>query len=221
MREFARLCVDLGETPSTAARVARLAGHLAACDAATAALTTSILLGERPRRAVRSGELRAWAAERAGIPEWLLAASRDATGDTAEAIALLVPDRAGRGDPPPLVDFWRRYVLELTGLPPADRRRRVEEAWDLLDADGRFVFHKLLGGGFRIGVSRGLVLRAVAAARGVPLAVVTDRLHGAWRPSAEAWDRLADADTAAGTRPFPFRLASDLDDPDALGPIGD
>jgi DNA ligase-1 len=50
---------------------------------------------------------------------------------------------------------------------------------------------------------------------------VTDRLHGAWRPSAEAWDRLADADTAAGTRPFPFRLASDLDDPDALGPIGD
>jgi DNA ligase-1 len=222
MREFARLCVDLGETPSTGARVARLAGYLASCDAETAALATSILLGARPRRAVKAGELRTWAAERAGIPEWLFAASRDATGDTAEAIALLVPEPAAPVDPPPLADFWRRHVLELAGLPPPDRRRRVEEAWDLLDSGGCFVYHKLLGGGFRIGVSRGLVLRAVAAARGITLAAATDRLHGAWRPTAEAWERLADADNAAaGTQPFPFRLAADLDDPGSLGPIGD
>ena len=80
MRKFARMCVELGEIVSTAGRTARLAEYLRSCDAVTAALATWLLLGNRPRRAVTSGELRAWAAERAGIPEWLLAASRDSVG---------------------------------------------------------------------------------------------------------------------------------------------
>jgi DNA ligase-1 len=220
MREFSRMCVALGEIASTAGRTARLADYLRSCDAATAALATWLLLGNRPRRAVTSGELRTWAAERAGIPEWLLTASRDAVGDTAEAISLVLPEPGSAAACPTLEAFWRRFVAELGAVPAAERRRRVEEAWDLLDADGRFVFHKLLGGGFRIGVSRGLVLRAVAAARGISVAAATDRLHGAWRPSAEAWERLADAgETDAGTRPFPFQLAADLGDPAAAGAI--
>jgi len=225
MREFARCCVRLGETTSTAERTALLAAHLSRCDPESAALATWLLLGHRPRRSTTSGELRAWAAESAGIPEWLFAASRDSVGDTAETIALLLPEPPPDATPPPLVEFHRRFVVELAALPPAERRRRVEEAWSCLDADGRFVYHKILGGGFRIGVSKGLVHRAVAEATGATAARVADRLVGRWMPSAALWRGLAENagdPEIRGAEPLPFCLAQDLALPttelaDALG----
>jgi DNA ligase-1 len=227
MREFARCCVRLGEIPSTSRRIATLASHLRSRDPESAALAAWLLLGHRPRRSVAAAELRAWASEAAGIPEWLFAASRDGVGDTAETIALLLPDPPAEAAPLPLVEFHRRFVQELASLDASARRARVEEAWSQLDADGRFVYHKLLGGGFRIGVSAGLVHRAVAEALSIPLARVADRLRGSWRPSASAWlDLAADASPQArGSEPLPFCLARDLPAGDAplesrLGPIG-
>lgn len=212
MREFARCCVRLGETASTARRTSLLAEHLRRRDPEDAALAAWLLLGHRPRRSTTSAELRAWASEAADIPEWLFAASRDSVGDTAETIALLLPEPSAEAVPPRLAEFHRRFVVELASLDARARRERVEEAWSLLDADGRFVFHKLLGGGFRIGVSAGLVHRAVAAALSIPIARVVDRLRGGWSPSAEAWRSLAEdaASPPRGGEPLPFCLARDL-----------
>jgi DNA ligase-1 len=213
MREFARCCIALGETASVSQRIAVLADHLRSRDPESAALAAWLLLGHRPRRSATSAELRAWASEAAGIPEWLFAASRDRVGDTAETISLLLPERSARPSPPPLVEFHRRFVAELASLAGPARRERIEEAWSLLDADERFVYHKLIGGGFRIGVSAGLVHRAVAEALAIPLARVSDRLRGHWRPDAEAWRALAEdrGGPPRGGEPLPFRLAKDLD----------
>ena len=38
-----------------------------------------------------SGKLRSWAAEEAGIPDWLFEESYQAVGDLAETIALVLP----------------------------------------------------------------------------------------------------------------------------------
>ena len=53
------------------------------------------------------------------------------------------------------------------GLPPEEQAARLREAWDELDADGRFLLVKLIGGGFRVGVSKLLVQRALAEQAGL------------------------------------------------------
>jgi DNA ligase 1 len=104
----------------------------------------------------------------------------------------------------------------------------VTATWRRLAPRERIVWHKLLTGGLRVGVSRTLVARALAEVAGVEPAVMTHRLMAVADGSLDAsgFARLLAAETAADDkRPYPFFLASALDDssPDAvaaaLGPV--
>ena len=98
------------------------------------------------------------------------------------------------------------------------------EAWASMDRAQRFVWNKLISGGFRVGVSQQLVTRALAKVSGVEAAIVAHRLMGDWEPTPAFYDRLrvTDARDADHSRPYPFCLAHALEGPpDALGPIED
>jgi DNA ligase 1 len=45
------------------------------------------------------------------------------------------------------------------------QRARILEAWGALDGTARFVWNKLVTGGFRVGVSQSLVVTRALAAR--------------------------------------------------------
>ncbi|HSM20791.1 MAG TPA: ATP-dependent DNA ligase, partial [Rubrivivax sp.] len=117
----------------------------------------------------------------------------------------------------------------LRGLPPSEQAERLNAAWDELDAGGRFLFVKLIGGGFRVGVSRLLVQRAVAEHAGLDARLVAQRLVG-WTdarttPSAAHWQALVAKDAEAAPpagQPYPFFLAHALQaEPSTLGPRSD
>jgi DNA ligase-1 len=66
-----------------------------------------------------------------------------------------------------LAEWVEQRLLPLRGLPPEDEVAvRVRRYWAELDAQGRFLLIKLVGGGFRVGVSKLLVQRALAAHSG-------------------------------------------------------
>ena len=98
--------------------------------------------------------------------------------------------------------------------------RRVAQDWSELDTAGRFLLVKLIGGGFRVGVSRLLVQRALAEHAGIDPKTVAQRMMGTTdrsaRPSAERFAALispqADSRADAG-QPYPFFLAHALDEP--------
>lgn len=94
-------------------------------------------------------------------------------------------------------------------------------AWSELDATSRFVWNKLLTGGFRVGVSQDLVIRGLSSASGVPVATMAHRLMGTWSPSAEFFTELVASESGDGhhSRPYPFCLAHALDaaGPEVLG----
>ena len=50
-------------------------------------------------------------------------------------------------------------------------------------ASERFVWNKLISGGFRVGVSQRLVTRALAEVSGVEEGVIAHRLMGDWEPT--------------------------------------
>ena len=89
-----------------------------------------------------------------------------------------------------------------------------------MDRTQRFVWNKLISGGFRVGVSQQLVTRALAKVSGVEAAIVAHRLMGDWEPTPAFYDRLrlTDARDADHSRPYPFCLAHALEGPpEALG----
>ena len=91
--------------------------------------------------------------------------------------------------------------------------------WDELDWSGRFLLQKLIGGGFRVGVSRLLVTRALAAHAGVDAKThraTADRLHAHRRAArrgarSSRWSRPGrPARCANPGQPYPFFLAHQL-----------
>src|ERR1700757_1289339 len=100
MRAFSELYSALDETTRTGEKVAALTRYLATAPAEDAAWAVYFLIGRKPRQVVPSGKLRAWAAEEAGIPDWLFQESYDAVGDIAETIALLLPPLEPSSDLP-------------------------------------------------------------------------------------------------------------------------
>ena len=65
-------------------------------------------------------------------------------------------------------------------LAAPDLEQRLPAAWDELDAPGRFVWNKLITGGFRVGVSKLLVTRALAEVAALEPSVIAERLVSDW-----------------------------------------
>lgn len=225
MKRFAALFAALDGTTSTSTRTAALATYFREAPEEDRLWCAALLSGRRPKRAVNATELRLWAGQAAGLPDWLVDEAYAVTGDLAETIARILPPPAHEADHS--LTHWITTLSALTGQPPEVRRAAILRAWDALGGDERFLFNKLVTGGFRMGVSRGLMTRALAQATGRPEADIAHRLMGDWTPDRITWSDLVSPDLltaghGAGARPYPFALASPLEEaPETLGPPAD
>jgi DNA ligase-1 len=224
MRAFAELYAALDETNKTNAKIAALRRYFSAAAPEDAAWVVHFLIGRRPRRAVNARRLSEWAAAETGIPMWLFGESYDAVGDIAETITLLLPETAASSDLP-LHRWLDERILPLQAMPEIEQQQHVVQAWRELDRGQRFIYNKLITGGFRVGVSAKLVIRALADVSGLAPSVIAHRLMGAWEPNAAFYRSLLepDAQDTDLSRPYPFFLAYPIDsDPQQqLGDIGD
>ena len=218
MKAFTDLYWRLDGTTSTTAKVAALRDYFAAAPPDDAAAALAVLSGGRQLRSVSTGQLREWAAEATGYPAWLVEECYAHVGDLAETLALVLPepdaDDAAATEPG-LAEVMRTTIHELRGADDARKRAAVTAVWRRLASRERIVWHKLLTGGLRVGVSRTLVARALADLAGVEQAEMAHRLMGDPPADAAAFTRLlAPESTAADSRrPYPFFLASALDRP--------
>jgi len=223
VKAFANLYTELDETTKTTEKVAALVRYFAAAPSADAAWAVYFLTGRKPRQVVPTARLRTWVAAAAGIPDWLLAESYDAVGDTAETIALVLPPPQ-KSTSAPLTVWVEECLLPLRSAEEGEQKRLLLEAWSELDQQQRFVWNKLITSAFRVGVSQQLVIRALAQHSHLSAAVIAHRMMGEWRPTPQFFDALVSADVGdtVASRPYPFFLAHVLDDePHALGDLAD
>ncbi len=222
MDAFAALYQRLDRSTATRDKQAAIEAYLDAADPGSASWAVWLLCGGRLRGLVRSGELRAWAADASGLPDWLVEESYSHVGDLAETCCLLLPEPA-HAPPPRSLQAWIEHgLLPLKGADDAARRDAVLGAWRTLPFAQRLVFTKLLTGALRIGVAQGLVQQVLARRAGLPVATLAQRLLGDWTPSAGFHARLLSAEAQPGdaSQPYPFFLASPLErEAEALGPI--
>ncbi len=221
MKAFAELFDRLDRTTATNAKLAALVDYFSTSQPADAAWAVNFLTGKRLKRLVNTRDLREWTALATGLPAWLIEDSYEQVGDLAETMHLLLPPGPPEGTALTLAELVETRIKPLKDLDDDSRRAAVMALWQELDGSERFLFNKLLTGGFRVGVSKRLVTRALAEVAGVDSTLIAHRLMGRWQPTAQAFQALIapasenDMDTAT---PYPFFLASPLDDePDSLG----
>lgn len=220
MRAFAELYARLDATTSSNAKLAALQDYLAAAPPADAAWAVYFLAGGRPRQVVPTRVLRDLAIRLCGLPEWLFEESYQAVGDFAETLSLLLPESTQVADES--LQWWLEQLLPLRGLPPEELAPRLQALWTRLDRQSLMVSLKLLTGGFRVGVSKLLVTRALAALAGVDAKRVAQRMVGytdlAHQPTPQRYLALVAQESAEehaqrGGQPYPFFLAHPLQEP--------
>ena len=226
MKAFAALYAELDASTATAHKVEAMRRYFAAAPPADAAWAAYFLAGGKPRQTVPTAVLRAAASEAAGVDDWLFEACYQAVGDLAETIAhvLPLPADAGtaRSDDADLAVCIEERLLPLRGQPPEAQVQALRAWWQQLDGAQVFLLVKLIGGGFRVGVSKLLVQRALALAAGLDAKLVAQRMMGytdaRTPPTAARFAALIAAPAPAGSRsaaddgqPYPFFLAHALD----------
>ncbi|WP_122532477.1 ATP-dependent DNA ligase [Pseudomonas viridiflava] len=231
MKAFAELYTRLDATTSSNAKLAAMREYFEQAEPQDAAWAVYFLSGGRPRQLVPTRILREQAMTLGNLPEWLFEESYQAIGDLAETLSLLLP-QAEHSNDEGLALWMEEKLLPLRGLPPEELAERLPAFWSQLDRSSLMVCIKLITGSFRVGVSKLLVTRALAALADIDSKRVAQRLVGytdlSHRPSAEGYLKLIAAESEdehaqRGGQPYPFFLAHSLQQPadqfeELLGP---
>jgi len=223
MRLLTELYLRLDATTKTNDKLKALEDYFSQAPAEDACWAVKLLSGKRITRTVKSSLLRQWAAEASGHEPWMIERCYQVVGDLSETLALIVPDPQTQIDEP-LHVVVRDRIEPLALLDTNAQKQLVMETWSILMKDERLLFHKLLRGGLRVGVSRLLLIRALAKISGLEPAVVDHRLTGNWQPSADAYLALLSDENQSPvpSKPYPFMLAPPLETSlDTLGSVED
>lgn len=212
MRRFTKLFCELDRTTRTNEKVAALESYFREAPPVDAAWALQFLSGRIPPRVVSTRHLWNWAAAETNLPIWLMEECYDSVGDLGETLALIFPE-SGEGSVLPFSEMVQARLLPLGQLQELSKRELLVRTWRELNSSERLVWNKLITGEFRVGVSRTLVIRALANVAGVEAAVMSHRVLGQWQPTGDDFRRLLEGglqnDSCA--QPYPFFLASPVE----------
>jgi DNA ligase 1 len=221
LKKFADLFALIDQTQSTNEKVQYMEEYFKKVSSADGAWTLFFLSGHRLKRLVSSRMLLEWCMETTNIPLWLMEESYAAVGDTAETIALLIKSAFNQDNPfdLSLADLMEKVILPLANRNKEDQKESIFTVWKKLNNKEIFIFNKILTGGFRVGVSSLLTLKALSKALNIPREILSQRVMGVWQPTPEFYDSLRNIDQENKyLNPYPFFLASPLEgDLESLG----
>jgi DNA ligase-1 len=234
MRLFAELVVLLGTSTKTNDKLDALAAYFAGAGDADKVWVIALFSGRKPKRTVNSTQLQEWCREVTGLPAWLFEECYHTVGDLAETIALLLPERENESGPGDVVGMedtedpgvgysladYLRQLVQIGKEEETIKKEFVLRCWRQMNKEERFVFNKLITGGFRIGISQKMIVNALGQSAGVDAAIIAHRITGDWDPAATTFSTLLSEEGGGGdlSKPYPFYLAYALEEePAALG----
>jgi len=222
MQAFAELVNILGTSTKTNAKLEALQQYFATAPDADKVWVIAIFSGRRPKRIVNSSLLAQWCLELSGLPPWLFDESYHTVGDLAETIALLLPENSTQADSGRTLSFYLEKFIALEKADEQAKKDFILECWNTFHTTERFVFNKLITGGFRIGVSQKMMVNALSRSVDIPDSVIAHRIGGNWDPATIAFADLLHETTSSLdiSKPYPFYLSYAVEgDVNELGDI--
>ncbi len=208
MKQFANLFLNLDRTNKTNQKIELLKNYFLSAPEEDRIWALALFTGRRPSFKVNRTQVWQWAAEQAGVPDWLFRESYNSVGDLGETISLILPEQHDEPEEKSLSD-WFTFLNTLPVMTEQEKKDNIIRAWRKLTQHEKFVFNKLLMGSFRIGVSQSLVVRAIAEATGKDFNIIAHRLMGNWSPMDTRYDDLIllEGQNDESSKPYPFYLA--------------
>ncbi|MBC7721381.1 MAG: ATP-dependent DNA ligase [Pedobacter sp.] len=224
-RGFATLVNILGTSTKNNEKLKALQHYFLTANDKDKVWVIAIFSGRRPKRIINSTILKFWCTELINLPLWLFEECYHTVGDLGETIALLLPQCI---IVEPQNEFTlSHYLEEFIRLEKAEepiKKEFIINTWMQLSQDERFVFNKLITGGFRIGVSQKMIVNALAKTTNIEASNIAHLISGNWNPSTTSFTDLL-SETHAGkdfSKPYPFYLAYALEaEPTTLGDINE
>lgn len=224
LKDFVQAFQSIDATNATNKKVQRLSDYFAQANNAEIAWALYFLTGRKLKRAVSSRKMWDWLAASQKLPLWLIEECYSIVGDSAETVALLAAEVSNtEASCESSLDMIIKDVVQpLSGMGEAEQRKILEKWWAKLSISEIFVFNKFITGGFRVGMAKKLVTRALAQAFSQDENRLTHRLMGPWPVEADFIEQLRKVDEAAtvnAAQPYPFCLAypAPEEGPEALG----
>lgn len=213
MKQFAALVQTLGTSTKTNEKLDALANYFAAANDKDKLWVIALFSGRRPKRIVNSTLLHHWCVEFIGLPEWLFYECYGTVGDLAETIALLLPDPIVETETYPL-HYYVEQFISLEKEEEQVKKRFITENWRSMNQSERFVFHKLITGNFRIGISQKSMVNALAKTVSIDPSIIAHRISGNWNPSTAVFEQLLSEEDNSidASKPYPFYLAYAIND---------
>lgn len=212
MREFATLIYDLDNTNKTKQKIQALIRFFESAPSVDKLWLIALFTGKRPKRPLQTNLLRQWTLEICNIPEWLFVESYSTVGDLGETISLLLPQNTGYIDRS--LDEWMKDIIDLSGKTESEKKEFVLAAWQNLPVQERFIFNKLLGGSFRVGVSSKTLVNALAEYYKIDSSAIAHSIMGDWQVENVEFEKLIKGGYANTnlSKPYPFCLAYPIEE---------
>lgn len=154
---FASLVNILGTSTKNTEKLHALQHYFSTASDKDKVWVIAIFSGRRPKRIINSTILQQWCVEIINLPQWLFEESYHTVGDLAETIGLLLPPPimplTPKGESYTLSYYLEQFIL-LEKADEVEKKEFIISTWMQLNQEERFVFNKLITGGFRIGVSQ-------------------------------------------------------------------
>jgi DNA ligase-1 len=211
MKHFSELISALEITNKTNSKISALVDYLKTAPNKDKLWLISIFTGKRPKRPVKSTLLREWCMEITGYPEWLFLESYSSVGDLGETIALMLPDPNHHIEKS--LSDWMKELIALRPKSDEVKKEYVLKAWSGLQMQERLIFNKLIGGSFRIGVSKKTLVNALAKYSGIDANQLMHSIIGNWDIDTINFEDLVNGEhiNYDNSKPYPFCLAYSLE----------
>ena len=220
MKHFAALIASLETSNKTTAKVDAMVHYLETADDQDKLWFLALFTGKRPKRPINTNFLRTWALEITGLPEWLFLESYSSVGDIGETLSLILPRPENTVEKS--LSQWMFELINLKEKSDEEKKKYVLESWNGLDYTERFIFNKLIGGSFRIGVSKKLLINALSKYSGIETRQLMHSIMGKWSVENADFQELIQGTNINpdNSKPYPFCLAYPLEKtPEELGDL--
>ena len=222
MKHFAEMIAGVESSNKTTAKLDAMVKYLEIADEKDKLWFLALFTGKRPKRPINSNLLRSWALEITGLPEWLFLESYSAVGDLGETLSLILPESNEVIEKP--LHQWMEELIALKALSDQEKKEYVVQSWNGLQNIERFIFNKLIGGSFRIGVSKKILINALAKYSGQETSALMHSIMGKWKVEETNFSELISGENinADNSKPYPFCLAYPIEkEVEELGDIND
>jgi DNA ligase-1 len=218
MERFVKLLQELDQTTSTLKKVESLKNYFECSDPEDACWGLYLISGNKIPTKVNRTFLHESFVEFIDMPMWLFKESGYHVGDSSETMALLRGPIESPKTPPRLGEFIENELLTLKKLPPEEIKAKLHLWWRSYDEAVLFLIHKCFSGNLRMGVSKNLLIQAMAQVAKIDKETMSFRLMGDYQPTPQFYNNLLvqDITIEQKSKPYPYFLSSPIEDPEEI-----